>query len=311
MTPMSYDNGSQTTSKSDAPRKYVMWAGTVKSLPLSERIRVTAKADFDVLTITPVDYEMAIEGGLSAKDIGRLAKDNGITIKHMDPLTRWTPIWQPGNIIDKRLLPFFDCEQDKFFRIAEELGIESMHVLGMFEPNSLPIDKITESYAAVCDRAAQYGIRCSLEFIPFMGIPDLATAWSIVKNAGRPNSGIIFDFWHFMRSSPDFELLGSIPKRVITDVQFADATREIPKGVSIVADCFLNRVPAGEGEFPIKRILQILDQIEGLTNVGPEIFSSAFDKMKGDEIARISSSSTRQTLEDARVSGMATAPHQT
>lgn len=307
--PMNNDKESQAVSKRESPSKYVIWAGTVKALPLLERVRVTAKAGFDALTITPHDYAVAIEGGLSAKNILKLAKDHGITIKHMDPLTRWTPIWQPENLIDKQLLPFFDCEQDRFFRIAEELGIESMHVLGMFRPNGLPIDRITESYAAVCDRAAKYGIQCSLEFIPFTGIPDLATAWSIVKNAGRPNSGIIFDFWHFMRSSADLELLGTIPKRVITDVQLADATLEIPKGFSIVEDCFVNRVPAGEGKFPIKRILQILDQVEGLSRIGPEIFSPAFDKMTGDEIARISLSSTRQALEGLKVSGTATAPN--
>jgi hypothetical protein len=42
----------------------------------------------------------------------------------------------------------------------------------------------------------------------------------------------------------------------------------------------MNRVPVGDGEFPIMRILQTLDQISGLTGVGPEIFSPKFDKLK-------------------------------
>jgi sugar phosphate isomerase/epimerase len=291
----------QANFTNHAGREFVMWAGTVKSLPLMERIRVTAEAGFDALTVTPVDYAKARDSGLTAKDITNLATEKGIKFTHIDPLTRWTPIWQPDSIIDKQLLPFFDCEQDEFFRIAEALGIKSMHVLGMFSPGALPLDKVAESYGAICDRAAQYGMRCSLEFIPFMGIPDLATAWHIIKSADRANSGIIFDTWHFMRSVPDFDLLSTIPGHSIAGVQLADGTLEVPKGFTLVQDCFVNRTPIGEGEFPSARILQALDRIGALTSVGPEIFSPTFDALGGDEIGRVSARSTHQALDVAKV----------
>jgi sugar phosphate isomerase/epimerase len=220
---MSKTKENRNKLESAGDRQFVMWAGTLRALPLLERMKVTKAAGFDVLSFTTVDYAKAVAGGLDAKDILSLARDHGIRITHMDPLTRWTPVWEPDGIFDKSVLPFFDCEQDEFFRIAEALGIQSMHVLGMFQPGALPVGRITESYIAVCDRAASLGICCSLEFIPFTGIRDLATAWSIVKSAGGENSGIIFDFWHFMRSTPDFDLLSEIAGRFIGGVQFADA----------------------------------------------------------------------------------------
>jgi sugar phosphate isomerase/epimerase len=66
-----------------------LWVGflTIKALPLSERIRVTAEAGFDALTITPVDYARAIDRGLGGKDISLVAKDDGFRITRLDPLT--------------------------------------------------------------------------------------------------------------------------------------------------------------------------------------------------------------------------------
>jgi hypothetical protein len=52
-----------------------MWAGTLRALPFLERIKVTKAVDFDVLSVTTVDYAKAVAGGLGAKDILSLAAD--------------------------------------------------------------------------------------------------------------------------------------------------------------------------------------------------------------------------------------------
>jgi 4-hydroxyphenylpyruvate dioxygenase len=89
-----------------------------------------------------------------------------------------------------------------------------------------------------------------------------------------------------MRGTPDNALLNSIPGDAITGVQLCDATLELPAGRSLVDDGFNHRRLPGDGEFPIGAILDILGATGGLSRVGLEIFSTAFDRMSADAIGR-------------------------
>ena len=77
------------------------------------------------------------------------------------------------------------------------------------------LNAAVDGFAALCERAREYGMRVAIEFVPFTAIPDLATAWSIVEQSGADNGGICLDFLHWQRQpgGPDFELLASIPSR--------------------------------------------------------------------------------------------------
>ena len=51
----------------------------------------------------------------------------------------------------------------------------------------------------ICDKAGALGLNISLEFIPFGGIPTLASAVRLVEAVDRPNLGIVLDVWHWVR----------------------------------------------------------------------------------------------------------------
>jgi sugar phosphate isomerase/epimerase len=151
-------------------------------------------------------------------------------------------------------------------------------------PGSVNRSQLTDAFAAICRRAEDYGLRCDLEFIPMYCVSDLNMAWHIVRDAGMKNSGIVFDYWHFMRGNPDFELLGAIPGDRISAVQLSDALMIVPDGRNASDDCMNFRLPCGEGEFPIDSITRTLAGIDALRNVGPEIFSLRFDTLSADGI---------------------------
>ena len=44
-------------------REYIMWSGNVRQLPMKERIRATAKAGCDVLTLSPWDWMDVLRSG--------------------------------------------------------------------------------------------------------------------------------------------------------------------------------------------------------------------------------------------------------
>ncbi|AGI68658.1 xylose isomerase-likeTIM barrel domain-containing protein [Octadecabacter antarcticus 307] len=262
---------------------YLLWQGTMRELSLKEQLHVAQQTGFGKISITPLHVTKWKEAGLSAKDQLSMADDHGVKLAHLDPLTRWAPKWLPDNV-DPGFNDFLGFSIDDFMRLAEEFQVESMSTISSAPAGTVNSAQYTESFAAICERAASIGVRCDLEFIPFWGLFDLNMAWTIVRDADKDNSGIVFDYWHFMRGTPDLDLLSRIPGEKISSVQLADASLAYPADRPAPMDCLDWRVPCGEGEFPVTEITQTIQKIGGMKNVGPEIFSAKFDKMSADEI---------------------------
>jgi hypothetical protein len=141
-------------------REYIMWSGNVRNLPLKERIRVTAKTGFDVLTISPFDWLEALRSGLSTADMMAMAADAGIRIDHLDPLARWAPQWMPDNITEQIYLTFLHCDVDDFLRIGETLKVTSMSAIATYPHGDTdrPADRSLRQALRPC-RTARHPLR--------------------------------------------------------------------------------------------------------------------------------------------------------
>jgi 4-hydroxyphenylpyruvate dioxygenase len=278
----------------------IMWNGTVRALPLKEQLRAAAIAGCDALSVTPSDYTAWLGSAISTRDMLAMADDAGVRITHLDPFVRWVDDWVPhlpGESFPAEIVAF---DADDFFRMAAALRVESFTAWGGFRPGRYETPQLIDAFGTLCRRAEREGLRCSLEFIPVFGIPDLKMAWDIVKGAAAPNSGIMFDFWHYMRGGRDDALLRKIPGEKITGVQLCDATLEVPEGMSLAFDGLNNRRAPGDAEFPIHEIVDVLKEIGALNLVGLEVFSEAFDRMSADEIGETSRETLDRTLAASR-----------
>ncbi|WSH30944.1 TIM barrel protein (plasmid) [Rhizobium beringeri] len=164
------------------------------------------------------------------------------------------------------------------------MQVDRIHLIGSFPEGRYTLDELTGYYAAMCDRAAENGLKCLIEAMPLWGLKTVDEVWTIVRDAGRKNSGIIFDTWHYVRGGRNDALLKEIPVGTFDTVQIADGPLVCPPGRSMKRDCLSYRVPIGQGEIPNLEILKILKDAGHIESVGPEIFSDALDKLEGDEI---------------------------
>lgn len=277
----------------------MLYHGTVRSLPLADQLRVASALGASVLTIGPREYRALLDTGMTAAGIKARAADAGIRIDHIDPFIRWVPdsAFAGGDV------PFASHpEADDLFRMAAALEARSVSVVGMFPGGALGPGEMADRFGQFCGRAAAHGLRCDLEFVPIWGLPDLATAWRIVSQAAAPNSGILLDMWHYSRGKPDDDLLRHIPGRFITCVQLNDGTASLPPGRDALEDTRNYRMPPGQGEFRVREIVAILRATGGLNNVGPEIFSLAFDRMTAGQIIEQCRAGLAWALDDAPTS---------
>ena len=162
-----------------------------------------------------------------------IAAEHGVPILEVEYLTAW------GTPEDRDA-----AQQDKertVFHMARAFGVRHLNA-GLLE--TLPLDVVSEAFAALCDRAGD-DLTVALEFMPYSGVPDLATAWQIVADAGRPNSALIVDVWHWARAGTTPADLDAVPADRIIALQLCDVLEhpmQPPRAESLG-----HRLPPGQG----------------------------------------------------------------
>ena len=228
-----------------------------------------------------------------------MASDEGIALRHLDTLTDWAPMRVPSEI-DAGLRSRFDVSADECFAICEALGLETILAVAGYDKGAIPFDILVDGFGRLCDRAAQNGLWVDLEFMPFWGLPDLATAWAIVSAAQRKNAGIMVDTWHFSKGNPDFALLKALPGECLVSVQVADGMQAL-HGATLFEDTVRFRKFPGEGELPIAQILAILHEKGHLRRIGPEVFSDEADALPPEIAGKRSAESLGRVLHAAGI----------
>jgi sugar phosphate isomerase/epimerase len=272
------------------------WAGTLLGGTLEQRIDAAVAGEFKYLSLFPTDYRRARERGLTDADIIALHASAGVRLTTLDPFTRWLPRWEPPSGIPADRLEWIGFDEDEFFAVVDALRLETITVNEAFGTR-YEIDELIEAFAAVCDRAARCGVRVHLEFTPFSGIPDLATAWEIVRSANRDNGGLVFDTWHYFRGTRDDRLLEDIPGERIFALQISDAAAK-PQG-SLLNDTLRHRLLPGEGTFDLAGVLPIVARKHGLGPWGVEVLSEDLWRLSPEEVGRRCGEALRVVLAGA------------
>ena len=259
-------------------KRTVLWSGAVGPGPVSERAELAADNGYQVMTVSPAEIRALTDDGVDPAEVRRICNGFGVDLL-LDAVSEWYPHEAP-----KRVFSSGSVTSDEFLGMAAALGASTVTALAPF-PTPLPIDGVTQHFADLCDRADALGIGVQLEFTPVPAVASLATAWNIVRDAGRPNAGIVFDTWHFFHGTPDFEVLQTVPGDRIWGVQVSDGS--IGSYVEgLIKDTYRHRRLPGEGTFDLERALRGLDAIGGLRGVGSEVLSEELFALPMDRSIR-------------------------
>lgn len=282
--------GARTTIR--AMDDLCLWAGTTLPLGLDARIAAAVAGGFTAVSVYPTDC--AEQGAGTIRE--RLAAA-GLRASALDPYTRWVPSWEPPEGMPEAFFALVGAEEGPFLADAVAVGASSLTALEAFGQR-FDTGELAERFAGLCDRAAVHGLRVHLEFTPFGGVPDLATAWAIVSGADRPNGGLVFDTWHYLRGTPDDDLLDAIPGERIHAVHVSDGPAT--SSLDLVDETMRDRRLPGAGDWPLVDLLARLLRKPGLGQIGVEVLSEALWQLPPDEIGRRCGSTLRGVLAEAR-----------
>jgi sugar phosphate isomerase/epimerase len=124
-------------------------------------------------------------------------------------------------------------------------------------PYSQTSDSAIDRFGEICDRAADYGLKVGLEFLPFTNVRTAADAMVVVGGADRRNGGVCVDIWHHRRGANDPSLIEAMPADRVMAIQINDGAMT-PRLADYKEDCLLNRVAPGDGEMQVAEFVAML-----------------------------------------------------
>lgn len=239
-------------------------AGCLARTPFPEQVAVAAGAGFDSITCWPNVWRHAERKlGMGLGEMRAVLDDHGLALTDVDGCNDWVP--DRGSIPAG---PTMRCDRQEYFEVCELLGgstLVAVHRAGV----AVDLGRDVPAFARLCDDAAEHGLRVALEFVGFLGVADVATAWSIVRAADRPNAGLVVDLAHHIRAGRDDGALRAVPAERVFTVQLSDGPAPAPADLAHEA-MFGRRLP-GDGQWDVPQFVATLQDMGVRCSVGPEV----------------------------------------
>ena len=263
---------------------------SVASLPLREVIGAAAAAGFTGISVLGRSRRRAARAGVDDLALRALAEAAGVPILDVEAAGDWLGAAPDGPAWLDAVYGWED-----YVDIAAALGATTV-VAVHFGP-AAPLPRAADAFGRLCDRAAGHGLRVALEFPAWATIGDVASAWAVVRAAGRANGGLVVDNWHHRRGANDDDALRAVPAERIFSVQLSDAAAR-PVGPPEV-DVLQRRLP-GRGDLDPAGFLRGLWDRGVDAPVGVEVYDAELVAQGAGPAAITLYDALRRTVEAAR-----------
>jgi sugar phosphate isomerase/epimerase len=277
------------------PASLVLCSGTIpRDTSFRQRLEVAAEAGYRAVSLWGRDYERARRDGHSDAEMRIMLDDHGLVVAEVDPAWWWTP-GAAGVTIPAELdtLEVFRHGEDHLLRMAEAVGARSLNAADVLG-GTWTVEEGAEAFATLCDRAAQHGLLVHLEWLAWSRIPDVSTAWDVVRMADRPNGGLNVDTWHCARTGTAADDLRALPGERVLAIQLDDGPL-LPEE-NLIDATLHDRVLPGEGEFDLAGYLGALRDIGVRCPVGVEVFSDSLHASGPRAAARAAADASAKVL---------------
>jgi sugar phosphate isomerase/epimerase len=220
---------------------------TALELDPFELVKESARAGFSAVglrtnPVAPGAIHYPLKAGTTGlRELVRVLDNHGITVREVE----FIPI-----------LPAIDASAyQPMFEAAASLGAQSVTVSG----DDGDFSRLTANFAALCDVAADFGLRVDLEFMRWRHVGTLHEAQRVLDAAARPNGSILVDALHLARSAGTSADVSRLPAAYLHAVQICDASAISPTGDdAIIREAREGRLPPGTGALPLTDLLRAL-----------------------------------------------------
>lgn len=229
-----------------------------------ERVSAARAAGFEGIGLRAETYIDAKNEGLTDQQILEILKQYNMKVTEVEYIVQWAEEHRSYEQKYKEQICFHMC---RLFGVG--------HVnCGLME--SYSIAHTAQKLQELCARAGDLII--GVEPMPYSGIPNLETAWAVLKAADRENAKLILDTWHWVRGHHKncVEALDGIPAEKIVSIQINDV-HDHPYPMAVLREESMHdRVAPGTGMGDTVGFLKMIREKEiQPKTIGVEVISDA------------------------------------
>jgi len=246
------------------------------SFDFRDRVEAISRVGFKGMGIWHADLAK-VQETYTLAEMKQILSDNGIVHVEIEFLMDW--------FLDGEKKAASDELKAKLFEAAEVLGARHVKV-GDFFNTPAEMDKITESFAALCADAANVGTNILFEIMPFAMIDKLEDSIAMLDAADTPNGGLMIDTWHMVKMGVSNETLANVPKRHILGVELNDGYLKTPDGMDLNTETTEHRAFPGEGEFDMPGFMDAIQATGYDGPYGVEVIRKSNRSLPLDEVVQ-------------------------
>lgn len=228
-----------------------------------DRVESAARAGFKGIGIWHTDLEHILQKR-TLQEMRHILDDNGMKYLELEFLTDWFVEGERKATSDRWKL--------KLLEASAALGASHIKV-GDFNNTPCPMPQIVESFAALCQEAAAYGAVIGFEFMASAMLHTLEDSFTLVKQAGAQNGGLVLDIVHVVNLGIPYEAIAQIPRQYLVSVELNDGF--LPG--SPWRDESGGRKFCGEGEYDIKGFIRAVQKTGYSGPWAVEVFSKELE----------------------------------
>lgn len=179
-----------------------------------DRVKIAKEAGYDGIGLRAETYMLAVKQGYSDEWMLEILAEHDMKVTEVEYITLWA---DPNKTMETPETLLQQFKEQTIYHMARLFGVGHINC-GLME--KYPAEVHIQAFKELCTRAKELVI--GLEFMPYSGVPDLASAWNIVKEADCENGMLILDTWHWARANMTAADLEGVPAEKVVSIQICD-----------------------------------------------------------------------------------------
>ena len=257
--------------------------GEISRFDFADRVKAAAEAGFKGIGIWHTDLEHILHRR-TLQEMKSILDDNGIKHIELEFIADW--------FLDGARKAESDSRRKRLFEAS--VILQAKHVkVGDFYKSICPMDRVIESFSALCAEAGKFGATIGFEIMDCAVIDSIKDAVTMVETAGANNGGLIIDIYQVANLGMTYDEIQSIPLKYLTNVELNDGTLPGSKNHDPS-----NRTFCGEGEYDINGFINCVMSMGYTGPWGVEIISEKLSLLSLKEMSTKAFSSTMVQFEE-------------